>query len=975
MKNKVFIIPLLSFFAIIIFGYMSYNNNQKSNYNEAKQLFDLSSKKYFNAYQEKTNSYLSKGQAVKSLFDSSVFVTREEFRVFAQVFLKNNQGIQALNWVIEVNEQQRSTFEHSVREEGFTDFSIHQGYINNKSIPSSLKVSYFPIQYTEPFNTNKKALGFDVTSNLSTLKTLERATSTQKFSASEPTILVQEIGDQKGIVFFLPVFKHQSLLGFVQVVLQMDNVLREIKQIFDLGQNLLVRISDVSNLKGKHQVITSDAIPSSIMNEKLFYKEISLNIGGRQWRLEFYPSIAFMKYYTDKNKVVSVQLLCGVGIGLILTFFLYIIAKQSERVKKDNNLIKSTQKELLFLKETMDRHSIISITDINGNITYINDKFIEISQYSYDELIGQNHRLLKSDVHPKSFYKDLWDTISNGKTWHGQIHNLAKDGSSYWVESTISPLLDKQGKPEQYFSIRTDITQVKLSNSRFDMAVEATGDGIWDWNIITGKFVVSPLYRAMLGFELRELETHIDEWEKSIHPGDAERIKKTLNDYFEHKTDSYKVELRLKCKDGSWKWILCRGTILTYDNAGQPLTMIGIHSDITQRKEMELELLKERNEATKANEAKSEFLSSMSHELRTPLNAILGFGQLLEMDIDNSLSQGQKQSINYILSSGNHLLNLINDVLELSSIEAGEVDISTESVLLTDVIDDTLSLLSPIISKSDIKLSVLPNTKLRVNADYRKLKQVLINLISNAIKYNKPNGSITVEWAQTEHQTVKIMITDTGIGIAKDKHDKVFSAFNRLGQETSVIEGTGIGLMVTRDLIYLMKGDIGFKSTEGQGTSFWVELPLTSETDIIETENSLNEVLNIVDETKIVKVQEVSKKALYVEDNPANRRLMESFFNQQPFQLEMVETGELGWETAMAHNFDLILMDINLPGIGGRELARQLRETERYKNKPIFAVTAAAMKHDIESAKGLFDYYLTKPLDLSELAQVLKKYL
>jgi len=245
----------------------------------------------------------------------------------------------------------------------------------------------------------------------------------------------------------------------------------------------------------------------------------------------------------------------------------------------------------------------------------------------------------------------------------------------------------------------------------------------------------------------------------------------------------------------------------------------------------------------KANNAKSKFLSSMSHELRTPLNAILGFGQILKLDSDPSLSEDQKENVDYILSSGKHLLNLINDVLELSTIEGGKLMLSIENIDLIDVMKDTLSLLQPITMKANIQLQLKTNLALVVLADYTKLKQVLINLISNAIKYNKPNGSVTVEWSKTADNKVIITVTDTGIGIPKDQYKKVFGAFNRLGQEQSDIEGTGIGLVVTKNIIEMMGGTIGFDSVEEQGSTFWIEIPLGNETKI-DLIDETNETIN-----------------------------------------------------------------------------------------------------------------------------------
>jgi PAS domain S-box-containing protein len=531
--------------------------------------------------------------------------------------------------------------------------------------------------------------------------------------------------------------------------------------------------------------------------------------------------------------------------------------KISIAINKMAKKLTDSQRQLVFQQKILDEHCMVSICDAKGVITYVNDTFVIINQHTHSELIGSNHRVVKSDFHSPEFYKTMWDTLIKGNIWQGNIKNKAKDGSSYWVKSTIAPYMDETtGKPTQYIAIRTDISEIKA-------------------------------------FEEKQL----------------------------------KINLLLE---------------------------------------------QEKKKADKANQAKSEFLSAMSHELRTPLNAILGFSQILDTDTINPLTEKQKTSMSYILSSGKHLLNLINDVLALSAIEAGHVEFSLEPLQLDSVTNSSLALLTPLADKAGIKIKVLSNLTLTVNADYTKLKQVIINLVSNAIKYNHKGGLITIKSEISANNWVKLKITDTGIGISEKNQNKLFNAFNRLGQENSSIEGTGIGLVVTKELIEKMNGHIGFESVENKGSTFWFELPIMTE---ILGNQAVYQKNNPINTSNLSTILE-NKKILYIEDNPTNRDFMIAFLKSKNYKnLVLAETMKLGYDSAMMDHFDLILMDINLPDGNGKDLTRKLRATEYYKNVPILAISAAAMKHDLDSAEGLFNAYITKPLLISDLSEALEKYL
>lgn len=476
-------------------------------------------------------------------------------------------------------------------------------------------------------------------------------------------------------------------------------------------------------------------------------------------------------------------------------------------------------------KDAFNLHACISMTNARGDITYVNQKFCELSGYSADELLGQNHRILLSAQHPDSFYEEMWQTISSGQIWEGEICNKSKARECYWVKATIVPCIDKKGEPDKYICYQTDVTSLKRNNDSLSLTLEATGDAIWEWNIETGSFNVTPRYEAMLGYDTGELKPTIDAWVESVHPDDLESVQTVIYDYLDGKRDNYYSELRLKAKDGSWRWIYCRGKVILRDKDNKPITMMGLHTDITDEKNLKDALYIAKEKAELANQAKSTFLTNMNHELRTPLNSILGFAQLLASGRnDNVLSATQRDRVETILSSGQYLLSLIDDILELAAIESGKISLAVESVDLSKLISEVITLVKPAADTANIKVNMLFGPKLTVEADYRRLKQVLLNLITNAIKYNRQDGSVLIQVEQHADQVARIKVTDTGIGISTENQQRVFEPFNRLGYEASDICGSGIGLSVTRELVKMMNGTLGFSSEENVGSKFWVDL-------------------------------------------------------------------------------------------------------------------------------------------------------
>jgi signal transduction histidine kinase/CheY-like chemotaxis protein len=402
------------------------------------------------------------------------------------------------------------------------------------------------------------------------------------------------------------------------------------------------------------------------------------------------------------------------------------------------------------------------------------------------------------------------------------------------------------------------------------------------------------------------------------------------------------------------------------------LTYIGNMINLAIANEIaRLDLINEKAKAEHANRAKSDFLASMSHELRTPLNSILGFSQLLKRNTQEKLSEQQNQQLDFIIEGGKYLLKLINQVLELSAIEAGKIKLDIQDVSLLDSVHRTVDLASSLVSKNQITLSIDTQEDIAIHADKTKLDQVFINLLSNAIKYNRPQGEVHIKWRKLNDDFVQIAISDTGIGISEDKYDAVFDPFNRLGKETSNIEGTGIGLSVTKQLIELMGGTVYFESVVAEGTTFYINIPIAQNKLNLAISQKENATLNLEQADSTAN----DKRVLYVEDIPTNKALMKSFFKQwnQDIELEIADSAEEARQMLDKKAYQLILMDLHLPNENGIHFTESLKTDNKFKGLPIIAVTARAIREDIKEVEHLFDAYITKPVNFIELSDVLEE--
>lgn len=615
----------------------------------------------------------------------------------------------------------------------------------------------------------------------------------------------------------------------------------------------------------------------------------------------------------------------------------------------------------------------VVITDREGIIEYTNPKFTETTGYTAEEALGQKTNILKGPNKSREEYRELWQTILSGKNWQGTFYNRRKDGSLYWEEAVISPVKDKNGNIRNFFAVKEDITERKkmeeqllLNEKRLRLSQEYAHIGTWDWDILEGTISWSETASTLLGLPEERKEMKVDEAIALIHPDDRHLVEGKIKESLEENR-GFHVEHRYLRPDGSLRWLQEDGNI-TMDDKNSPLHMLGIVQDITDRKQQEAELILSREEAHRANMAKSEFLSSMSHELRTPMNAIMGFGQLLEMDAD--ITPDQRDYVKEIRKAADHLLDLINDILDLSRIETGRIEISPETIAYDELLKECFTLLNPLAEKKSLSLIPEYQPGIYLTADRLRLKQVLINLLTNAIKYNKPEGYVKVRCSAGKDKA-RISVEDNGKGIPADRMDQLFEPFNRLGKEMLDIEGTGIGLTISKKLVELMDGSIGAESEEGIGSTFWIDLPMSPRETLHSPQPTPRDTPDTVD------LEAGPHKILYIEDNPSNLRLVEQILHKQEnLVLFAAPTPAIGLELAEAHRPELVLLDLNLPEMDGFTILKKIRNSEWGQGVPVVAVSASAMADDIEEGRAAgFDEYLTKPLNIREFLTVVQRFL
>ena len=579
----------------------------------------------------------------------------------------------------------------------------------------------------------------------------------------------------------------------------------------------------------------------------------------------------------------------------------------------------------------------------------------------------------------------LQETIDTGQRIVDRVVPARRaDREIVWLQMSSHLLrLDPQQTPFAAMVTFRDITQERLavhelaaSEERWKFALEGAGDGVWDWDMVTGVVYYSSRWKQMLGFQDGDIGDTIEEIFLRIHPDDRDKVAHSTMQYMTETRSVQEVEFRLRHRDGHYLHILSRGKVVARSHDGMPSRVVGTHSDITRLKEAE-NAQRAQQLAEAASASKSEFLSRMSHEIRTPLNAITGFAQLLRLQMQTGPTESaQRNYVDQILHAGRHLSGLVNDVLDLQQVEAGVMSLHPEALKLDEEVVQCLSMLLPMAEQREIAMSSHIPAGLNVVADRQRLRQVLVNIGSNAIKYNQQGGFVRVEARMLPAtKVVELTISDTGAGMTADQLTRLFQPFERLGRETSHVEGTGLGLIITRSLIESMGGRMDIDSRPGSGTRVSITLPqapsAVAATEGAHADDGIPAAGAIQNELTVSPPSPASEtqrplRVLYVEDNRINALLFaEALRPHAQLELDIAEDGDVAVSLCKERLPDVLVLDAHLPGMSGFEVLEALRRIPGLDKAPAYMCSADAMPDDIERARlAGFTGYWTKPIDI-----------
>ncbi len=657
---------------------------------------------------------------------------------------------------------------------------------------------------------------------------------------------------------------------------------------------------------------------------------------------------------------------------------------------------KKAEEEINRLAQVVEKtENLVVITDKNGLIEWVNEEFTKVTGYKSDEVLGKKPGdFLQGPETDPEIVKKISESIKNQKPVSTEMVNYTKNGEKYWVKLYISPSFDSDGKLDKYFAVETVITerilreiQLEEQRKKLEEAQEIAHLGSWELDISTGEIQWSKELYNIFGFSHKIYKPDFESFLIHTHPDDLERLKRIRSRAIREEK-GYHMEYRIILPDGNIKYIDARSNFEISPD-GKVKKLVGTSLDITEQKLGELqirklnreleekvkvrtmELAQAKEKAEQANMAKSEFLANMSHEIRTPLNSIIGFSDLLSK---SDLEYRQISHVNSIRTSGKNLLTIINDILDLSKVEAGKIELLEEPINIKQFIDEIKQMFYLKISEKNIEfvLSTDESVPGALILDGQRLRQILINLLSNALKFTETGEiKLSVRSVAKTHSTVTLIfsVSDTGMGIAEDKIGEIFTAFKQAsGGITKKFGGTGLGLTISQRFAGMMGGRIEVESRKGEGSIFSLVL------EEVKISATLPEINND-DIYRDIDIELLPAKILFADDIESNRVLLKEIFESTEIELITVPSGEEAVKIAEKEMPDLILMDLVMPDMNGDQACQIIKNNPKLCHIPILAFTASGMHFNSAKIEKLFDAVLLKPIQVDLLIYELSKFL
>jgi PAS domain S-box-containing protein len=1065
-------------------------------------------------------------RGARGLFNASDVVTREEWRQYVSdlQLQQNFPGIQGLGFSRMMTAAERDQHVATIRAEGFSDYAIH---------PPGERDIYSSIIYLEPFDwRNRRAFGYDMYTEPVRRAAMDQARDSGEPAISRRVILVQETTTdvQSGFLMYVPVYRRNllvtsvadrraALLGFVYSPFRardfVQGILRSDQSEIDFElydgetpspETLLVATRPENTLAAlaPHASGAFDAL-------------VRLPAGQRTWSLAVHAQSGYLS-----ASEVAQPWIVAIG-GLVIDLLLFVIiaaiggqqrlaerqsrqlaAQLAESESRYGALFASAESAMLILDPatgaihdanpaakrlygyTLSQLRELRIFDLSESppetirtnlrqaVSGEQNHFISTHRLANGELrqveahagpfrygaqpalytilydVTERARMEAALVASERRYRDaltatgdgLWDwdivanTVTHNPQW-GEILGLAQVPADHPIEA-FSALLheddrasvmaaiqdalagrapyhhehrmhradgrliwvldrgqvverDATGAPLRMVGSLNDVTErveqelaLKTERWRLQNVIDGTRAGTWEWNVQTGEIAINEKWAEIIGYRHAELvPVSFATWIDLIHPDDLRRSNDRLKQCFFRVVDYYECDVRMRHKDGHWVWVLDRGKVATWTAEGEPLLVSGTHQDISLQKANEAMLVEARQQAEAANLAKSRFLATMSHEIRTPMNGILGMAQLLLMP--DLLESERQDYARTILNSGQILLTLLNDILDLSKVESGKFQLETTAFAPDQIIQETRSLFIESARSKQLQLASHWDgpADQRYQGDPHRVGQMLANLVGNAIKFTA-RGAIRVEAHEVERDewtaVLEFSVADSGIGIPSDQQALLFQPFSQADSSTTrQYGGTGLGLSIVRSLARLMGGDVGVESEAGRGSRFWFSIRanlVAASADSRRMDRSL-----LTPESGGARAHgSISGQVLVVEDNPTNRKLIKALLTKLGLNVTLAEDGQQGVDALLGGAApDLVLMDLQMPVLDGYAATARIRDWERATQRPrtpIIALTADAFQEDRQRCLGVgMDDFLSKPIMLATLKTTLGRWL